>query len=105
MESAERFTGCMLGGAVGDALGYLIEDMDLKTIHKKYGPYGLRTILKLASNDKKSVVSDDTQMALLTACFGLRTISWRPKTGYIVRICVGIIRRRNGLYVWNRQNG
>ena len=35
MESAERFTGCMLGGAVGDALGYLIEDMDLKTIHKK----------------------------------------------------------------------
>ena len=67
MESAERFTGCMLGGAVGDALGYLIEDMDLKTIHKKYGPYGLRTILKLASNDKKSVVSDDTQMALFTA--------------------------------------
>ncbi len=67
MESAERFTGCMLGGAVGDALGYLIEDMDLKTIHKKYGPYGLRTILKLASNDKKSVVSDDTQLALFTA--------------------------------------
>lgn len=67
MESAERFTGCMVGGAVGDALGYLIEDMDLKTIHKKYGPYGLRTILKLASNDKKSVVSDDTQMALFTA--------------------------------------
>lgn len=67
MESAERFTGCMLGGAVGDALGYLIEDMDLKTIHKKYGPYGLRTVLKLASNDRKSVVSDDTQMTLFTA--------------------------------------
>lgn len=28
----------MFGGAVGDALGFVIEFDDLKTIHKKYGP-------------------------------------------------------------------
>lgn len=67
MELAERFKGAMLGGAVGDALGYLIENMDLKTIHKKYGPYGLRTIVKVNPNTKKGIISDDTQMALFTA--------------------------------------
>ncbi|KMO85604.1 ADP-ribosylglycohydrolase [Megasphaera cerevisiae DSM 20462] len=67
MNAAERFTGCMLGGATGDALGYLIEFDDLKTIRKKYGPYGLRTVLKLEANGKKGVISDDTQMSLFTA--------------------------------------
>ncbi len=67
MDEAGRFTGCMLGGAAGDALGYVIEYMDLKTIHKKYGPYGLRTVLKLESNGKRGVISDDTQMTIFTA--------------------------------------
>lgn len=67
MDDLERYTGCMLGGATGDALGYLIEYDDLKTIRKKYGPYGLRTVLKLSSNGNKGVISDDTQMALFTA--------------------------------------
>ena len=67
MDGAERFVGCMLGGAAGDALGYLIEYVDLKTIHKKYGPYGLRTVLKLEANGKRGIISDDTQLALFTA--------------------------------------
>lgn len=67
MDQMDRFAGCMLGGAVGDALGYIIEFDDLKTIHKKYGPYGLRTILKSAKNGNKSLISDDTQLALFTA--------------------------------------
>lgn len=48
--------GCMFGGAVGDALGFVIEFDDLKTIHKKYGPYGLRTVLKSAKNGNKSLL-------------------------------------------------
>ena len=59
--------GCMLGGAVGDALGFVIGKDDLKTIHKKYGPYGLRTVLKSAKNGNKSIISDDTQLSLFTA--------------------------------------
>ena len=38
MDGLDRFMGCMFGG---DALGFVIEFDDLKTIHKKYGPYGL----------------------------------------------------------------
>lgn len=59
--------GTMTGCAVGDALGFLIEFMTMKNIQKKYGPYGLRTILKLECNDKQGIISDDTQMALFTA--------------------------------------
>lgn len=40
MERKERFTGCMLGGAAGDALGYVIEFDSLKAIQQKYGPTG-----------------------------------------------------------------
>jgi len=67
MNKSDRFTGCMLGGATGDALGFLIEFDNLDTIRKKYGPYGLRTVLKLESNGRRGVISDDTQMALFTA--------------------------------------
>lgn len=67
MNGLNRFMGCMLGGAVGDALGFVIGKDDLKTIHKKYGPYGLRTVLKSAKNGNKSIISDDTQLALFTA--------------------------------------
>lgn len=59
--------GAMTGSAVGDALGYLIEFMTMKNIQKKYGPYGLRTVLKLECNGKKGIISDDTQIALFTA--------------------------------------
>lgn len=67
MDMSDRFLGCMLGGATGDALGYIIEFDDLYTIHKKFGSYGLRTVLKLESNDRKGIISDDTQMSIFTA--------------------------------------
>lgn len=67
METLDRFTGCMLGGASGDALGYLIEFDDLHTIRRKYGAYGLRTILKSKVNGNQGLISDDTQMSLFTA--------------------------------------
>lgn len=67
MERKERFTGCMLGGVAGDALGYVIEFDSLKAIQQKYGPHGLRTILKCKKEGNKAVISDDTQLALFTA--------------------------------------
>ncbi|WP_301859920.1 ADP-ribosylglycohydrolase family protein [uncultured Megasphaera sp.] len=67
MDGAERFAGCMLGGAAGDALGYLLAPLSLYRIRKKYGPYGLRTVLKLESNGKQGVIADNTQMTLFTA--------------------------------------
>lgn len=67
MEKAERFRGCFFGGAVGDALGYLLEKLDLKTIHKRYGTHGLRTVLALPEHGNKSIISDDTHLSLFTA--------------------------------------
>jgi ADP-ribosylglycohydrolase len=67
MDEYDRYLGCMLGGATGDALGFLIEFDNLDTIRKKFGPYGLRTVLKSKSNGNRGVISDDTQMALFTA--------------------------------------
>ena len=108
MNGLNRFMGCMLGGAVGDALGFVIGKDDLKTIHKKYGPYGLRTVLKSAKNGNKSIISDDTQLALFTAdgmLFGPTTTDWNRRKAYTVLICAGTIRRRNASSARNRKNG
>ena len=67
MDKLERFKGCMLGGATGDALGYVIEFDSLNAIRRKYGPHGLRTILKSKKDGNKAVISDDTQLTLFTA--------------------------------------
>ena len=55
----------MVGGAVGDALGYPVEFMSYGQIVNKYGPDG---ITRSALNAKgEAEISDDTQMALFTA--------------------------------------
>jgi ADP-ribosylglycohydrolase len=60
-----RFTGCLLGGALGDALGYPIEFLSLDEIRKRFGTATPRDLtLGLAP---LAVVSDDTQMTLFTA--------------------------------------
>ena len=37
----ERFRGCLIGGAIGDALGYPVEFLELADIQDKYGHAGL----------------------------------------------------------------
>ena len=59
-----RILGCLLGGALGDALGYPVEFFDWNMIRAKYGPEGIRSPRLL---DGKARVSDDTQMTLFTA--------------------------------------
>ena len=63
---ADRFSGCLLGGALGDALGYPIEFMTQDEIFAKYGKNGMTAPVV----DKQSgcaLISDDTQMTLFTA--------------------------------------
>ena len=59
-----RYAGCLLGGAVGDALGYPVEFMDRNGIEYKYGPEGIRTLAQAGSPAR---ISDDTQMTLFAA--------------------------------------
>jgi len=62
----DRAKGCLVGGAVGDALGYPVEFLSEKEIARRYGSGGIE---ELESDAKKgmALISDDTQMTLFTA--------------------------------------
>ncbi|MFJ9136266.1 ADP-ribosylglycohydrolase family protein [Streptomyces sp. NPDC102256] len=60
-----RVRGCLLGGALGDALGYPVEFDALDAIRAAHGPRGLRGPVADGSG-AVGLVSDDTQMTLFT---------------------------------------
>ena len=68
-----KVAGCLMGGAIGDALGFEVEFLPWQIIHKKYGQ--LRT---LVLHGGKARFSDDTQMTLFTN-EGLLTGYWQNK--------------------------
>jgi ADP-ribosyl-[dinitrogen reductase] hydrolase len=61
----EHFSGCLLGGAVGDALGWPVEFKDRKEIVKEYGPAGILDMVP--GEGGRFEITDDTQMTLFTA--------------------------------------
>ncbi len=60
------FRGCLIGGAIGDALGYPVEFMNVEDIFEKFGPSGI-TSYQLNRENGLALISDDTQMSLFTA--------------------------------------
>lgn len=64
MRNLDKFKGCLIGGAVGDALGYAVEFLQEDQIFKLYGENG---ITEYALRNGKAEISDDTQMTLFTA--------------------------------------
>lgn len=62
---ADRVLGCLLGGAVGDALGYEVEFLSLQRIRERFGPQGIQA--PVLNAEGQAVVSDDTQMTIFTA--------------------------------------
>jgi ADP-ribosylglycohydrolase len=58
-------SGCLFGGAVGDALGAPVEFLDLPAIIRRYGPQGIAHY-DLAYG-RRGAITDDTQMTLFTA--------------------------------------
>jgi ADP-ribosylglycohydrolase len=61
---AERMRGCLLGGAVGDALGAPVEFMSLHDIRSRFGRDGLRDMVP--AYGRIGAITDDTQMTLWT---------------------------------------
>ena len=57
----DRFRGCLLAGAAGDALGEPVEFLSLSAIRARYGDRMVLTDLRRAA------FTDDTQMTLFTA--------------------------------------
>lgn len=64
MKELDRFRGCLIGGAVGDALGYAVEFIRIDEIKRRYGEKGIESY-ELSHNS--ALISDDTQMTLFTA--------------------------------------
>ncbi|MCL7744280.1 ADP-ribosylglycohydrolase family protein [Guyparkeria hydrothermalis] len=60
-----RFRGCLLGGAVGDALGAPVEFMSRSEIEGAFGPDGITDFAPAYGGVGR--ITDDTQMTLFTA--------------------------------------
>ena len=60
-----RFLGCLLGGAVGDALGAPVEFMKRTEILRRFGPKGITHYAPAYGG--LGTITDDTQMTLFTA--------------------------------------
>jgi ADP-ribosylglycohydrolase len=61
----DRFVGCLLGGAVGDALGAAIEFDSWSQIQDRFGSRGIRGYAP--AYGRVGAITDDTQMTLFTA--------------------------------------
>jgi len=80
-----RVRGCLLGGAIGDALGAGVEFLSLDAIRAEHGPKGVTGYVP-AYERAGGAVTDDTQMTLFTAEGLIRahvrrdTGAWHPPT-------------------------
>jgi ADP-ribosylglycohydrolase len=61
----DRVVGCLLGGAIGDALGAPVEFLSCSEIERRFGPRGIRTFAPAYGGLGR--ITDDTQMTLFTA--------------------------------------
>ncbi len=83
-----KFRGCLIGGGVGDALGYAVEFIDVESIFEQYGEQGI-TRYDFFGGKSKALISDDTQMTLYTAngllCGAARGAKEKEYAGYIYK--------------------
>ena len=63
-KNLDKFRGCLIGGAAGDALGYAVEFLSENFIFSKFGKCG---ITEYMLHNGKAWISDDTQMTMFTA--------------------------------------
>ncbi len=62
----DKIQGSLIGGAIGDALGYPVEFLSERMIREQYGKDGI-CAYSLDADSGKALISDDTQMTLFTA--------------------------------------
>jgi len=65
LEKIDRVRGCLLGGAVGDALGAPVEFMSIDAIRGAFGAAGITEFAP--AYGRVGAITDDTQMTLFTA--------------------------------------
>lgn len=72
----DKIRGCLIGGAIGDALGYPIEFIRYSEVLERFGEQGITEYLK---ENGAALLSDDTQMTLFTACGLLNALTDKKK--------------------------
>ncbi len=72
--SIANFYGCLMGSAIGDALGAPIEFMQYSDIVKVYGASGVKE-LDIPCGQRYALITDDTQLTLFTAEGLLRSVT------------------------------
>lgn len=92
----EKIKGCLLGCAVGDALGAPVEFMDVGEIRSKFGPEGLTGYSP--AYGRLGAITDDTQMTLWTAEGLIRAIARYEERGICNPISVIHSAYRRWLY-------
>jgi ADP-ribosylglycohydrolase len=99
IQPKDRFTGCLLAGAVGDALGAPVEFRRRDEILARFGPTGITRYAP--AFDGLGCITDDTQMTLFTAEGLLRAVVGERVHG---RAAWGAIGAR-ALLRWLRTQG
>ena len=61
----DNFSGCMLGSAIGDAMGKPVEYANIDTIRETYGRKGITDLV--VNENGVAEVSEDTQLSMFTA--------------------------------------
>ncbi len=64
MNNLDKYTGCLLGGAIGDALGAPVEFLSHEEITRQFGSRGITEYAPAYGGIGK--ITDDTQMTLFT---------------------------------------
>ena len=95
-KNLDKIRGALIGGAIGDALGYPVEFLTLDRITGKYGEQGI-TAYELDRISGKALISDDTQMTLFTA----NGILFGETRG----VCAALVLRRMIMWRWRIRIG
>jgi ADP-ribosylglycohydrolase len=82
-DDADTARGCLLGGAVGDALGAPVEFLSSAEIEREFGPEGIRDFQP--AYGRIGAITDNTQMTMFTAEGVLRAFTRGNEKG----ICHG----------------
>ncbi len=79
----DKISGCVFAGALGDALGYVVEFDLYSSIKNKYGKDGIQDLLRTG---EEAIISDDTQMTLLPwrECLWRQKMKWRKKFTFLI---------------------
>ncbi len=84
IDNRARYRGCLLGGAIGDALGAPVEFLSRNDILVRFGPQGITDFAP--AYGVTGAITDDTQMTLFTAEGLLRAHASAPNgTGDTLR--------------------